>query len=898
MPGLVLMGTLALLIYPPYFRGLYFTQEQLITLLITLAVFSLWWAYKWSVGDLRFFGSPLDYFALAAALAWTLSVIVAVNPRGAIQEALKNLNYFLIYWLVAEQVRSRHSLLYRNPRPILGAMYLSALGVALMGLGAAAGVVHYDGAFVGGRIASTVQYANSLAAYLTAAFFVGLGLWTATPHSDAAPATGVRRLWDRARTGIFAGTASVILLTFIFTLSRGAWLVFPVALALFIFLVGAGGRLRAGAYFVATLAAALAASPLMAKGVSAGRPAYIELAVLLALVLGTGLGYLADSYLRRSVRWKVALAAGLAAFLIVGGGTLAGLVAAKPLTLGHTAAEKDGSKILEQGLSVPDPDAEYILTFQVNAAGDAKKPYAWRVTVYGYDPDTGANRVLANQAGKPTSGWQSEQVKIAPSHGLTRVTVQLSNYYAGTQATFRGTTVQSSEGEVVAHPGFALAKALPSSLYRRISEISLGTSNAESRLSFGSDALKIIRDYPVLGVGGRGWAAAFLKYQSYGYVSREVHNHFLQTWVDTGTVGFFAWLALWGALLYLGFRRVRRGGAVAADDLTESANARLMLGGVLAAAIAIGIHSFIDFNLSLSAISFYLWALIGLTAVPGDAPIAEDGRLKSARPKAVVPEVALPLVIAVAGLFFAGRLLLGYNAGAQAVALMKAGKAEQAKIAYLRAIAYDPWTASFYIDLGQMDRSIVEVEHGIALDSLNPQYHQVLGTLYLRQNKMAEGLAEMDKSVALEPFQQQVYQQVAQVDYGIGEGLFQAGKADLAKPFLQRVLDLRQQAVDRVALIPKTVPVAYRLNAHTPAFSLTVGKAQALLGQRPNALVSLVNATRGKETLAEANVWLAALYAVDKNSQEAAPYLARIKAAGQQAESRYADVFLMLTASS
>lgn len=878
----VLMGLIVLLLYPPFFRGLYFTQEQLVTLLYTLALFTLWWVHKWRSGDVRFFGSVLDYFALAAALAWTLSSVVAVNPRGAIQEALKNLNYFLAYWLVAEQIRTLRTGREARVRLILGAVYLSAPGVALVGLGAAAGIITYNGAVQSGRISSTIQYPNSLASYLTAAFFVGLGLWASIEPRDLRPITSrVSRTWARVRTGAFSASLSLVFLTFIFTLSRGAWLVFPVALLLFMGLVPAGWRLRAGTSFVATLLAAGAASPFLAKGVSAQHAGYVGLSVLIAVALGVAFGYLGELYLRQSVRWKVGLAAGLAGLLAVAGIIAVGLATTRPLTLAHSTGEKDSWKTFEQGLPNLNPGEAYTLSLEVKASGDAKKPYAWRAVVYGFNEDSGATTYLANLTGKPSGDWEQKQAKITVPEELTRLTIQLGNYYAGTQVTYRDVVIQTANGKVVVRPTFTLAKVLPNAIYRRLADISLETTSSESRLVFYQDGLKMIRDFPVLGLGGRGWASAFMKYQSYGYVSREAHNHFLQTWVETGTLGLLTWLALWGALLYLGWTRL--------CSLHDPS--RVALAAVLTGAAAVGVHSFIDFNLSLAAISLYLWSLMGI--VGAERPLTEGLPVKGRSTPSVA--TAVPIILAVALAVFSSRLLLGYTAGARAATLMRLQNVALAKTTYQKAISYDPWTSSYRVDLGQITESTAELDRGIALDPLNPQYRMVRGALYLRQGNVKDGLAAMQQALGLEPYQQQGYQQVAEAFYRIGESLYQAGKADEARAFLEEVLGIRQQAKDRAAAIPAGVPKAYRLTENAPVLALTAGRAQALLGENQEALSTLAFAVQNKDTAQEANVWLAALYTVQKEPKKAAPYLAKVDAGGHDLKARYASVTAMLT---
>jgi hypothetical protein len=168
---LAFVGLCALLLYPPYLRALFFTAEQLPTHMLTYVVFILWWVVKYQRKDSSFISKPLDYFVFGFALVYLLSFTVAVNVRGAIQEFLKVSNYFMIYWLVSSMSKEKSA-----ANIILNLIAAAAVGVAVLGLGAAAGTWEVIGGYRNGRIFSTIQYPNSLAAYLTGAFFVVHGV--------------------------------------------------------------------------------------------------------------------------------------------------------------------------------------------------------------------------------------------------------------------------------------------------------------------------------------------------------------------------------------------------------------------------------------------------------------------------------------------------------------------------------------------------------------------------------------------------------------------------------------------------------------------------------------------------------------------------------------------------
>jgi hypothetical protein len=131
-------------------------------------------------------------------------------------------------------------------------------------------------------------------------------------------------------------------------------------------------------------------------------------------------------------------------------------------------------------------------------------------------------------------------------------------------------------------------------------------SSYTSRADFISWGLDIVKDHPVNGAGAGGWNALYHSYQDYLMFTTEAHNHFIQVWVEAGTIGLLAFLAIWLLFFwaaYQTYRCARNNGNI--DQQT-------LIGGTFTAAVALGIHAAIDFDLSLAAIALILWILFAL----------------------------------------------------------------------------------------------------------------------------------------------------------------------------------------------------------------------------------------------------------------------------------------------
>lgn len=111
-----------------------------------------------------------------------------------------------------------------------------------------------------------------------------------------------------------------------------------------------------------------------------------------------------------------------------------------------------------------------------------------------------------------------------------------------------------------------------------------------ARLSYWNDTLKIIRRFPLLGVGLGNFNLA---------QSRYAHNSYLQIWAETGILGIisFFWINL--AILKIGLNRLK--------ELPE----KIQVAGLVSANIVFLTHNFLDFTFFLPEIALLWWLVTG-----------------------------------------------------------------------------------------------------------------------------------------------------------------------------------------------------------------------------------------------------------------------------------------------
>ena len=743
---LCFVGLCILLVYPPFIQGLYFPVQQLYTQLFAFGLFLAWSYHKYKTGDYHFFQCSLDYTNALFCLAYLAAVLVAANIRDAVGGFLLVSLYFCLYWLVGHLGQEP-----RRLKIILHLILLTAVAVSLVGIGAAAGTWAYEAAFKGGRISSTIEYPNTLAAYLGSVFLLGLALWNTCTWR-----------WGRLA---YSAACYLLLLVFVFTQSRGAWLVLPAALLAYFLVLPRGTKSRSLVHlFVVTLAVGLVA-------LAFGRALYDgESGKILWL-------------------WTVA------------GLLLAGL----------------GNLLVDFLLSLP----------------------ARRQMVVGF-----AVLVLLVVSSIGYGAWTlSQPLALSDPHEVELV---------GPEGTESSMSI--------------LARLLPPQIVSRLAAIDLEERSAQERLIWTADAWRIVKDYPVFGAGGGGWEALYHKYQGYLYWTSVVHNDWLQIWVEVGTVGFLLYVGIWlQFLLYAWLVRCR----------AENSADRVLAVGLAAAALNIGVHSFIDADLSIPAIAMVLWTFFGVVRAMSIKVMFSNPEKKGflrVLPAGGSSRYAARAVIGTALLllFVVFCLIGGMGYGRRGDRALLEGQVDAAYSAYLRSIRLDPFSADTYMELSQVSEILNQREgitdltepikwarRGVRREPFQPLYNAYLGLLLIRNGQVEEGLEYVKRGVQSEPQNIETYQNLGRAYILAAEYYQNNGQTQEAEEILQKTTQLpaliqgieenRSERFRRLNRYPLTV---------TPPLAFYVGKAHLLLENYAEARQFLEIAAGDDRFVEEIEQWL------------------------------------------
>ena len=175
----------------------------------------------------------------------------------------------------------------------------------------------------------------------------------------------------------------------------------------------------------------------------------------------------------------------------------------------------------------------------------------------------------------------------------------------------------------------AFAGILPEALAQRLSGISFGTNTVQERFVFYKDAMNIAKRSILFGSGGGAWQDLYGASQSYYYSSTQAHSFVMQVLVEIGILGLLAWLCIL-VIFY----------AKAITLFVKKQADRNILAAAVSGATVLIVHSFIDFDLSITAMLIILLSLLSVI-------FAYENNVKVIN-KYVFSVVALALVIPLA----------------------------------------------------------------------------------------------------------------------------------------------------------------------------------------------------------------------------------------------------------
>lgn len=411
------------------------------------------------------------------------------------------------------------------------------------------------------------------------------------------------------------------------------------------------------------------------------------------------------------------------------------------------------------------------------------------------------------------------------------------------------------------------------------------------RVYFMEDAFNMLKERPVLGWGGGGWQEAYQSFQSYSYISREVHSHYLQVAVETGMAGLMILMGIWSSFLLAVYRVYRK--------YNQSENVRVLIVFVTVLAMIFGIHALVDFDLSMAALSLVLFVSMALirnidsSSFEQEHPSAKEG----------AGNIGLTMAFAVG--FMVLILLIPLLAGQS---YLKKGTEYYGKkdikgaITYIQKAAfYDPLHVDYHLALsdlyrfsGQLDSATAEMSEALLRSKYNPDIQVRLSNIALQREDFENAVRYAEKSIEMAPWQIVYYEYIGTVYKSAGLSELQNKKPQEADKYFSLAINLPKRIQEKRNSLDSFKQKYSNSLVTTPKIALTIGVSEFLLGNTKEASVNLKKALGDKSIKGEAYVWLSLLSEKQGALKLAEKYLNEAKKVSPQMENSYQELRQLL----
>ncbi|MEF2968142.1 O-antigen ligase family protein [Paenibacillus sp. M1] len=424
--------------------------------------------------------------------------------------------------------------------------------------------------------------------------------------------------------------------------------------------------------------------------------------------------------------------------------------------------------------------------------------------------------------------------------------------------------------------GTNLKHVLPGNIGDRLENINMQQHSVLERLTFYKDAVKVIKDYPVIGAGGGAWAQIYEKYQNNPYQSRQAHSFVMQYLVEVGLLGFIVLVAF---LAYVFYKYIR--GYIRSDETKRNSYFIYFI-----IVFSLLIHSLMDFNMSYVFIGMLVFlGLGGMAAAMDNAPVK---RLKL-KPSGIRPLYSAVMVIGSLVLIFTsiryiqannaiekGNALISTSTDFQEIrepftdALKKRSNQPDAILTYnslLKAAYQQTEEEAFY------NEDLKLLTDALKKDEFNKNMYLQLISLYQLKGETDKAYDVLKDNADRYTYDQDWYEKLIVQSFELGyEAL---GSQDVAKK--EEYFTAGLQAYDHVVRGVehlKTLPKGQLQGgafAVTPTMALNAGKMQYMMN-KPAEAVEILKQGIGKDlndpTSRESARWyLAALQKSGGNDQ-------------------------------
>ena len=289
---------------------------------------------------------------------------------------------------------------------------------------------------------------------------------------------------------------------------------------------------------------------------------------------------------------KTYIIVGIAVFIGLLLTVVVGLNLEKPLRLFETSNSSNNVKYVIQNI---DGCKYYNFSFDLQSESDRENIYSIEIIEENkyYDTICSHEIKFGSFEGIKTIGFKAD-----------RETVEVSLIFKSSDTQYnKGLTVNNLE---INGERYILNYAyLPEKLVTKIKSINISNRGFWERGVFYQDAIKIIKDNWIFGLGGNGWMHSYKMIQTYNYDTIEIHSYPLQVFLEYGIIGFLSLIYLVMIFIYLIVKKI----------FINKEKLNVLQISIICSILLMFIHSIFDFEMSFMHIMYICAILLSIFSI-------------------------------------------------------------------------------------------------------------------------------------------------------------------------------------------------------------------------------------------------------------------------------------------
>lgn len=426
--------------------------------------------------------------------------------------------------------------------------------------------------------------------------------------------------------------------------------------------------------------------------------------------------------------------------------------------------------------------------------------------------------------------------------------------------------------------GTSVRSILPANIETRLENINFKQHSVLERFTFYKDAMKVVKDYPIIGAGGGGWASLYEQYQNNPYTSRQAHNFFLQYLIEVGIIGFIVFIGFIGYVFYKYISGYLK------RDKDDFANGYFFY----IIALSILIHSLLDFNLSYAFMGILVFLSLAGMGAAMDSKALRGNWNKSGLRIGYLAAVAAGTVLL---LFLSINYLSSSTSAMNAKNLVGVSQSyEEIKAPLVKALDKRPYHPESVLYLSSMDQQVYNqtqdtqyldeaynlVTRALKDEPYNKDILKQLASIYDLKGQGDQAFAVYQDNAYKFYWDIDWYDAIISRSFSLGYTAHEQKDDAKKQEYVTAGLEAYKHVVDGVEHL-KTLPpeqLQGRPFSVTPSIALNAGKLQLMSGDDELAAATL------KSGLSED-------YADTTNREIARWYLAVLKRSGGQDQAIY-----------